>query len=331
MASSRQLRKRRPKWRCDAFLVLVVASISAVTSEAGGIDKVDTVILVKIGGSSITHKGEFESLNEHALAWFSRSIAKATPNAFLAPPKEEVCDVDTTNEHAIGFVIVHGAGSFGHFTAKEYGLKGHSEEPPTANKRNTTTDSLDRRRDLHGLAKTRLSVQKLNGIVVKNLVDHGVNAVGISPCFGIPGLETHAHLQPDEQELLQSTVRRTLQAGLVPVLHGDACLYGNDGVGILSGDVLMKILGVQPWVDNAVFITDVDGVFDQDPRQNVGANLLQKIAVNPSNGEIVAELTASRWSHDHDVTGGLKVGWMLFCAYVAILACLFVRLTSCFP
>ena len=38
-----------------------------------------------------------------------------------------------------------------------------------------------------GLAETRLSVQKLNQIVVGTFVQHGINAVAISPCFS-PGM-----------------------------------------------------------------------------------------------------------------------------------------------
>jgi isopentenyl phosphate kinase len=287
-----------------AILSFTLSSVTSMNHNPG----MDDTILVKIGGSSVTHKGDFESLNADALTWFAQSIWNASSSVFHSPIKECEATRESSNmeDRRPGFVIVHGAGSFGHFTAKEYGLKGHSLEPPPSGT-GVSTDALDRRRDRLGLAKTRLSVQKLNRMVVEQLVEHGVNAVGISPCFGVPGLETHANAQSDAQDLLQATVRRTLEAGLVPVLHGDACLYGASGVGILSGDVLMEVLGVQPWISKAVFITDVDGVFDQDPRQNPEATLLRNIGVNATTGEIVAEVAASGSSHEHDVTGGLKV------------------------
>lgn len=69
----------------------------------------------------------------------------------------------------------------------------------------------------------------------------------------------------------------------------------------------MEILGVQPWIHHVVFITDVDGVFDKDPRSDLNAQLLYQIAVNSTTGDIVADVAASGSSHEHDVTGGLKV------------------------
>ena len=84
-------------------------------------------------------------------------------------------------------------------------------------------------------------------------------------------------------------------------------MYGDDDTGILSGDTLMEILGVQSWVQSAIFITDVDGVFDKDPREDPDAQLLENIAVDKASREIVTRLKASESSHDHDVTGGLRV------------------------
>jgi isopentenyl phosphate kinase len=178
------------------------------------------------------------------------------------------------------------------------------------------------------LAATRLSVQKLNKIVVGALLDHGVNAIGISPCLNVPGVEAHVVLQgpTGPASLLRQVVQRTLEAGLVPILHGDACLYGHDQVGILSGDTLVEIIGTTSWISSAVFLTDVDGVFTDDPRINPNARLLREIAVDTLTNELIVVqsssdgsdnngdakriktvVSASGSSHSHDVTGGLKV------------------------
>jgi isopentenyl phosphate kinase len=285
----------------------------------------NNIVLVKIGGSSITNKGKYESLDEKSLSWFAKSIAKSVSDQYSFGKMTTTTSNNDSDGHnqqcsssssrKFGFVIVHGAGSFGHFSAKEYGLKGQGRAPPPSSSFDERTNNIthleeltrQRQRKREGLVKTRLSVQKLNQIMIAELVKYGINAVGISPCFGIPGLETHAHLQPRPCEYLQSTIYHTIQAGYVPVLHGDACLYGDNDTGILSGDTLMEILGVQSWVQSAVFITDVDGVFDKDPREDPNAQLLENIAVDISTGEIVTSLEASESSHDHDVTGGLRV------------------------
>jgi isopentenyl phosphate kinase len=276
-----------------------------------GIESIDPeikVILVKIGGSSITNKGEKESLNEAALAWFSQTLKTLIAPTYRSPADDQ-CESDGLDESArsVAFVVVHGAGSFGHFSAKAYGLKGQAEKPQENSSNYSSIDNTERRFRMQGVSETRLSVQKLNRIVVSSLVDHGINSVGISPCFGVPHLQAYATNEKGALTSLSTVVRDTLNAGLVPVLHGDACLFGDDA-GILSGDTLMEVLGKTSWVSHVVFITDVDGVYTEDPRENPeGAKLLRYIPVDGSTGDITTDVSASGSSHDHDVTGGLKV------------------------
>jgi isopentenyl phosphate kinase len=298
------------------------------TSTDNLLDEKINVVVVKIGGSSITNKGKKESINQKSLDWFSRIISETVADRFKSMDAENkspkklfkttrwnqmikgASDDDLEKSEAIisrrqtAFVVIHGAGSFGHHAAKENGLSGQTEAPPTGNhiaiKRN--------RQRKRGLSETRLSVQKLNHVVVSTLLGYGVNAVGISPGFGVPGLEAHLHLQEEASIALERVIQRTLEAGLIPILHGDACLYGDDAA-ILSGDTLVEVLGSLPWVSEAIFITDVDGVFEQDPRQNPSAKLLKHISVDSESGEICMELIASGSSHEHDVTGGLEVSY----------------------
>lgn len=272
----------------------------ATTAQAAGTPFED-VVLVKIGGSSITAKSTKESLNQTALDWFAQTLADTMADEFLAPSEEEApscADHDKAPRSA--FVIVHGAGSFGHHTAKEYGLQGHVDPP--------TNDKVDRdlRRTVRGLAATRQSVQKLNQLVVGALLDHGINAIAMSPCFGIDGMQAHGG---DERvvDALHRQITSALQVGLVPVLHGDACLYGQ-GAGILSGDTIMAMISRADWVSRAVFLTDVDGVFTSDPRQDPQARLLREIAVDAATLNLIdSDVIVSGSSHQHDVTGGLKV------------------------
>lgn len=56
--------------------------------------------IIKFGGSAITYKSDFESINEDALQRLCRELATVTGR----------------------YVLVHGAGSFGHYQAKQYGV-----------------------------------------------------------------------------------------------------------------------------------------------------------------------------------------------------------------
>lgn len=299
---------------CISCLCLFSLSATVAAPAAVSRSTVESkpVVLVKIGGSSITHKAVRETLNEAALQWFVETIR------------------ETSDKHA--YVIVHGAGSFGHMTASEFGLRGQTDPPPTtaqqtrlkdddSDSKNQQQKQQDEQLMMKGLAQTRVSVQKLNQALVAALMEAGLNAVGISPCFGVPGIEAHGGDERAQRQL-QRTVHAAVVANLIPVLHGDACLYGERGAGILSGDVVMEMLGFADWVSHVVFLTDVDGVFTSDPNTDPdNAVLIRTLTVDPATTEIVSasvgdnedadgsdkhsiKLTGS--THEHDVTGGLQ-------------------------
>lgn len=266
------------------------------------------IVVIKVGGSSITNKAVKESLNQEALEWFAQTLALHLHDSFVS---QSSCLHNPSSKSA--FVVVHGAGSFGHHSAKEYNLTGQFTPPAVstgtyfADTSRSTLDASKRQR--LGLAKTRISVQMLNQKVVSTFVDRGIHAVAVSPCFGVPWMQAHGGTNETIAHL-QELLFITLQAGLVPVLHGDACLYGDNGVGILSGDILVEMIASKaPWVSRTIFLTDVDGVYSSDPRTDSNAELLSTIQVDASSGKLLAidHVDASGSSHEHDVTGGLKV------------------------
>lgn len=276
--------KRRKQRVFVAWIVFVTLQQLLMSSV---ITAHENIVLIKIGGSSITVKDQKETLNEDILQWFAKTIADIVSPRYRTGGSQECTLHDKT-----AVILVHGAGSFGHHTAKEFGLQGYQvEQLPTGNPQT-----------MQGLALTRHSVQKLNQRVVAELLEAGVKAVGISPCFGsIRNLD-----QLQENQDLMRMVQETLRAGLVPVLHGDACLY-KSSAGILSGDTLIEMCS--PLADKVVFLTDVDGVFDSDPKSNPSADLIAQIPVDLQGNLLLSSqsLQATESVHSHDVTGGLKV------------------------
>jgi isopentenyl phosphate kinase len=291
-------------------------------------------ILIKIGGSSITDKGRFETVNKNAVAWLVQTI------------KHVLAKVGEKRKH---FIIVHGAGSFGHHTAKEFGLKGISSFPSGAktpnsdyvvSPENSIESDIDTRQKLLGLGRTRISVQKLNQIIVNEFLENNIPAVGISPCFGIVqetsvGFGDRNFLSPEQQQdYMQLIVQSTINAGLIPILHGDAGLFrqhsnvaGTVSPAIISGDTIMQMIGTANYITDVIFITDVDGVFTSDPKSNPSAKLINKLFVDTSTSTIRMDSTNSSFqatesSHDHDVTGGLKVCMSLLCDWKLLLSVL---------
>ncbi|CAE8613937.1 unnamed protein product [Polarella glacialis] len=238
-------------------------------------------VVVKIGGSACTKKAQFETLHMENLTSTSRQLAKLL-------------------EEGGRMAIIHGAGSFGHQQAKEFGVsKGTSEAAVKSGSGQTLLDPRLR----EGFAKTRLSVTTLSKHVITALVGEGIPAVAISPCPFV-GTSQKKLLGDELPAAAAEGTRGLLQCGLVPVVHGDAVLDAKQGVAILSGDVWMVQLCRELKARSAVFVTDVDGVFTRPP-SDPGAELVRQILVDPKTGEL--ELTGvSMNTASHDVTGGLK-------------------------
>jgi isopentenyl phosphate kinase len=301
----------------------------------------ERIVILKLGGSSITDKGSLETLNQGMLDWIASTLSNNTDVCYSTDNEDQYLTIRNR------FIIVHGAGSFGHQVAKKYGLKGgYIAKDDNYDGDTTNIDFL-----MEGLAQTRLSVTKLNWHVVQTLLKHSLPAVGISP-FAV-GLQAHGdpllfqnlgdfNIEADPMQTLMYVITSSLQVGLTPVLHGDAVLYGRQRSGILSGDTLISQISVRPewkvsppggdghyisknptFMLDVVFLTDVDGVYTTDPKIDKNAKLIPLIEVDV-DGNIVStgtdeegpdthlcssiESSSSSCSsiHEHDVTGGLR-------------------------
>ena len=220
-------------------------------------------VIVKFGGSAVTQKAAFETLAEASLTSAAAAVAASGKQT----------------------VVIHGAGSFGHFQAREHGVS-----------KGVSNSAFSWR----GFALTRASVCRLNGLVVAALLDAGVSAVGVPPfptwVTRGKGIVPHAAAAAGLERICA-----LLDSGMTPVLHGDAVLDEVQGASILSGDTLMIIAARALRPRLAVFMTDVAGVYDRPPTED-GATLLARIAV-ASDGTLQRATATS--TAEHDVTGGL--------------------------
>jgi isopentenyl phosphate kinase len=199
--------------------------------------------LVKLGGALITDKLKDETLRAHALRETARHLAIAYRES------------SASGSGGAGLVVVHGAGSYGHFPARKYGI---------ARGGDLRTDPTLRQ----GLCVTRLRVSKLHALVLEALVEAGVPATGLPP-FAAPWGPTGGPgvVAPHRSAAACDRIADCLSAGLVPVLYGDCVLDDRQGCAILSGDVLMREVAGALRPQRAVFLTDVDGVFDRPPEE----------------------------------------------------------------
>ena len=168
-------------------------------------------------------------------------------------------------------VLVHGAGSFGHFKVHKYGIK-DGRIPPE--KIEIVTEI---HRDLH----------LLGGYVLESLTSAGINAVLL------PG-HTVARVGDEGLELRGDLFAGFVAMGTVPVTNGDVVLNGSKRFAVCSGDLLMVELARQLKPEKVVFVTRADGLV-------AGGKLREEI----SPDEEIDDLGA----RGADVTGSMEGKW----------------------
>lgn len=218
------------------------------------------MVIVKLGGSVVTLKNSL------------------VPKPQTRVIKQLVSEIKEVVEKGYRLVVVHGAGSYGHPLAKKYQLHKGME----------TQDQKV------GYSKTSLSMLTLNSLIVGEMVRVGIKPVSLPP---------HAFVSRVKGEWvgLDSTIiKQYLSLGFTPVLFGDAVLDDLRGSAILSGDVIVPYLAKKLKAAKVIFLSDVDGIFDKDPKRHKGAELI-KVVNNINikgvlkrfepNGEVRADVT----------------------------------------
>src|SRR3990167_8430042 len=138
------------------------------------------LVFIKIGGSLITDKNKPFSLKHKALKTICQEIKKS-----LSYGKK--------------LILGHGAGSFAHVPAKKY----------------QTHKGIINDESYRGIAEVADVAAQLNRIVIKKFLEHGVNAVTISP------LSTMLAKNHELSALCSDSLEAILKLGLLPVVYGD--------------------------------------------------------------------------------------------------------------
>lgn len=229
-------------------------------------------VIIKLGGAAITNKkGNCQLVDDSALDSLILQIQQAY--TFLA-----------ASGHRL--VLIHGAGSFGHPQAKRFNLKqgwiassGLSTPPHNTNE---TDEDYDYRDQKAGFAHTRKCLLELHLALLSRLQRRGLPVLGLSP---FDHVETDGGDKSADEcfQGLASRATQLLKLGFIPLLHGDAVLDRSLGCTILSGDIVMhKLAMLLPNVSRCVFVTDVEGIYDADPKiAKKKAKLIKHVPIDP--------------------------------------------------
>ncbi|OLS28092.1 MAG: Isopentenyl phosphate kinase [Candidatus Heimdallarchaeota archaeon LC_3] len=193
--------------------------------------------LIKLGGSIITDDQEFMTSRDDII----------TNVLFLLAEYSEQYQ----------FVIVHGAGSFGHPLAKSYKLsKGFQFD-----------------RQNFGVVLTHNAMLDLNHLLVEIGQKLGLHLVSFPPISSV--ITNNGRIK--NWNLKSLTL--ALSQGFIPVIFGDVVFDESIQFTILSGDQIVPYLANQLNASKIVMLTDVDGVYSKNPKFNPSAYLINEINV----------------------------------------------------
>lgn len=177
-------------------------------------------------------------------------------------------------------VIVLGGGAHGHQAAHRFGFG----DPKTP-----------KERLLAGVPAIRHNMTLLSMQIERIMQNVGIPAAVFSPFSFVQMHDGSVSSFP--MELIQ----RALQTGLTVVTHGDVCFDDIRGASILSGDTILVHIAEILDAESVYIGTDVDGVYEADPRDKPNATMIPIIDKSNMN-QVMLGASSSKAT---DVTGGM--------------------------
>ncbi len=221
-------------------------------------------LLLKVGGSCISDK----TLLNKALKSQSPEDIKATLGINLKRIDQIAAEIGDAFSIMNKMIILTGVGSPGHFTVLKHKLhKGNSGE-------------LEQHL---GLLEAQIAVNRLRQSILESFLRHK-----------IPAFQAYASsmYESDKMRVIRGdtgNIKRFLASGLVPVISGDMVPDVTMGYSVLSGDQILADLAEKFNPKTIVYGSDVDGIFDSDPKINPDAKLIPEISKDKIE-EIIEEI-----------------------------------------
>ncbi|HMF34205.1 MAG TPA: isopentenyl phosphate kinase, partial [Candidatus Lokiarchaeia archaeon] len=195
------------------------------------------LVLIKLGGSAITHKDQAHSEDLGNIRRMGQEI------------KEALAVTDCQ------LILGTGGGSFAHQVADQYKVN--------MGLYLTSKRGREFRQDaLKGFTLTQNAAAELNRIVVTELLQLELPVISMQPS---------AFLycdQGDITEVFVQPLQQLLSVGIIPVVYGDVVTDLTKGCTITSTEQELVALAGLLQAKRLIICTDVDGVFTDDPIAN---------------------------------------------------------------
>jgi len=235
-------------------------------------------LLLKIGGSTISNK----MLLYNALKSNDPEDIKNALNIDLSAINQVVEEIKKGYIHAKRVIIITGVGSPGHFTVLKHQLhKGN-------------TGSIEQHL---GLVEAQIEVNKIRQLLLEAFLKNSI------PVVQFYASSMYISDKMRIQVSYTNNIEYFLNLGMVPVISGDMVPDYSMGYSVLSGDQIIADLAYKFKPRRIVFGSDIDGLYDRDPKvaksahfysdMNVGQvnNLLNKLGEGDASGQMKGKLT----------------------------------------
>ena len=180
-------------------------------------------------------------------------------------------------------IIVHGGGSYGHYWSVKYNM--HTKPAKTNPK---------------GVAIVKNSMVELNKIILDSAVKNRINSYCLPPTDFMNGNKAI------KSKIL--TINDISKSGLTPITFGDALWFGQKKSYILSGDVIMTIIGKILKPRLSLFVLDVDGVYsDLKTKRLIHDFKKEKPEIKNNKMDVTGGMTRKITEANNMAKAGLKI------------------------
>jgi isopentenyl phosphate kinase len=236
------------------------------------------MMIIKFGGSVITHKAKKGIYNSNTTQRLLQELRKYF-DEYKTNSQTKDNDKDTSNQSELKYdlILVHGAGSFGHISAKKFHLDNGYKD----------------RGQLIGLTEVHNDVRDLNLRFMNELLLNGFPGISVPPMVVLRNRAKIISYIDFE------IFRNVLNMQCIPVTFGDVVPDDSLGFSICSGDSIIQKLAEAYKASRVIFLTDVDGLFTDNPTLNKNAELIHDL----TEGSFASSYTSQ--NVNPDVTGGI--------------------------
>lgn len=196
------------------------------------------LVIIKLGGSVITDKSK-------ARGGFRKSVIRRLAKEILDAKKKKDFDL----------ILVHGAGAYAHYLTKKYRI----------------AEGYLGGQSAVGYAHIKNELFRLNNLVWSECLLVGLAVCTVQPSAVI--FTENGRIKNFDMRLIEVL----LKMGIAPLLLGDDTIDEKRGIAILSGDKTMAYLARKFAARKVIFVSDVEGVFNKNPKIHKDAKLIKEI------------------------------------------------------